>query len=135
MQDPDRVHQLPVLETLGDGRSQWATTQWPSETRSGMQLSPRIDCSSLRLRRSEPGYFADWHVAGEAVLIVIQHGTLRIGLRNGETRDFSEGQAFIAADRVPEGRPFDPALHGHTARVIGESTLQAIHIKLSNFPT
>ena len=98
-----------------------------------MVLSPRINCSSLRLRQSKPGYVTDWHVAGEPVLIIIQQGTLRISLHNGERRDFGVGDAFIAADQLPDDVAFDPELHGHIAKVVSETTLQAIHIKLDGF--
>ena len=133
MNDSDSHHRLPVLTTNEDGYTMWTTTRWPTEPRGGMFLSPRIDCSSLRLRQSKPGYAADWHVAGEPALITVQSGTLRIGMHNGKTRDFSAGEAFIAADKVPEGQTFDPARHGHTAKVVSETTLQAIHIKLTDF--
>lgn len=96
-----------------------------------MQLSPRIGCSSLRLRTSEPGYESTWHVAGDPTLIVVQRGTLRLILRDGQIRDFTVGDAFIAADVVPAGLVFDANLHGHRAEVIGEERLEAIHIKLT----
>lgn len=133
MQDVENHHRLPVLITDADGRSLWATMDWPTETRGGMFLSPRIECASLRLRQSKPGYTTDWHVAGEPVLIIVQRGTLRIGLHDGEKRDFNEGEAFIAADTLPQGQPFEPDRHGHTARVVSETTLRAIHIKLVDF--
>jgi hypothetical protein len=134
MHDVENYHRLPVLMTNADGRSCWASVDWPTEQRGGMFLSPRIDCSSLRLRQSKPGYAADWHVAGEPVLIIVQRGTLRIGLHDGEKRDFNEGEAFIAADKLPEGQSFDPERHGHTAKVVSETTLRAVHIKLVDFP-
>ena len=133
MEYVENKYRLPVLETLR-GCSTWTTWEWPTEERGGMFISPRIDCSSLRIRQSKPGYFADWHVAGEPVLIIIQQGVLRIGLHDGEKRDFGEGEAFIAADKLPEGESFDPERHGHTAKVVSETTLRAIHIKLSDFP-
>lgn len=133
MHEDPRDHRLPLLTTDAKGRSIWTAFDWPSESRSGMLLSPRIACSSMRLRKSEPGYFADWHVAGEPVLIVIQRGTLRIGLHDAEPRDFHAGQAFIAADALSDGATFDPMIHGHTAEVVGETNLQAIHIKLTDF--
>lgn len=108
----------------------WVQALWPSELRAGMMLSPRIGCTSLRLRQSSPGYFADWHVAGEAVLILVRRGVLRITLRDESARDFAAGDAFIAADRVPEGCAFDEALHGHRAAVVGDEALEAVHIKL-----
>ncbi|MFI4859253.1 MAG: hypothetical protein ACIAXF_01090 [Phycisphaerales bacterium JB063] len=128
------MHELPTLIADEDGVALFTTAQWPEETRGGLVLSPRIGASSLRLRTSEPGYTADWHVAGEPVLIVVRRGTLRIGLRDGTHRDFSAGDAFVAADSVPEGEAFDPATHGHTAQVVGEQTLEAVHIKLAALP-
>lgn len=128
------MHTLPTLITDEAGGSAFIDAAWPEEVRGGLVLSPRLGASSLRLRRSEPGYAADWHVAGEPVLIVVQSGTLRIGLRGGKHRDFSAGDAFIAADALPEGEPFDPVVHGHTATVVGDAPLQAIHIKLAELP-
>ena len=119
-----------MLITDASGRSVWAEKNWPEQVRAGMQLSPRIGCSSLRLRRSEPGYRADWHVAGDAVLIVVRSGVLRIGLHDGTTRDFGAGDAFIAADAVPEDKALDASVHGHTAEVVGGQVLEAVHIKL-----
>ena len=135
MADKAEQHTLPALLTDDDGSTVWSQRDWPNEARGGMQLSPRIDCSSLRLRSSEPGYAADWHVAGDPTLIIIRSGTLRLILRDGSSRDFGPGDAFIAADDVPIGQPFDDTLHGHRAEVVGEETLQAIHIKLASQPS
>ena len=128
------MHELDTLITDENGLSVFTTARWPDETRGGLVLSPRLGASSLRLRVSEPGYTADWHVAGpagEPVLIVVRRGTLRIGLRDGSHRDFSAGDAFIAADSLPEGGSFDPEVHGHTAAVVGDESLEAVHIKLA----
>jgi len=124
-------HQLPMLVTAEDGTTVWAQRDWPAEQRGGMRLSPRIDCSSLRLRSSEPGYTADWHVAGDPTLIVVRSGTLRLILRDGSAREFGPGDAFIAADKLPDGLAFDDAVHGHRAEVVGDTMLEAVHIKLS----
>lgn len=132
MADEPTVHTLPTLLTCADGTTTWVQRNWPIEARGGMLLSPRIDCSSLRLRKSEPGYTADWHVAGEPVLIIICAGRLRLILRDGSERTFGPGDAFIAADHVPDGESFDPSLHGHRAEVVGGETLEAIHIKLND---
>lgn len=132
MADEPTVHTLPTLVTSDDGTTIWAPRDWPIEARGGMLLSPRIDCSSLRLRKSEPGYTTDWHVAGDPTLIIVRRGQLRLIMRDGSTRTFGPGDAFIAADDVPDGKAFDAELHGHRAEVVGDETLQAIHIKLSD---
>jgi len=131
MADSPQMHTLPMLVTDKYGKSVWIQSDWPIEERGRMLLSPRIDCSSLRLRRSEPGYQADWHVAGDATLIVIRSGRLKLILRDGSERTFNSGEAFIAADVTPDGQDFDPALHGHRAEVVGKDVLEAIHIKLA----
>ena len=133
MNESADTHTLPTLVTGADGRSVWIEHAWPNEPRGGMALSPRVGCSSLRLRQSEPGYTADWHVAGEPVLIVVRQGTLRIGLQDASHRDFHAGDAFIAADAISDDQSFDDALHGHTAEVVGDALLEAIHIKLEGF--
>ena len=131
MADPSTVHMLDTLVTSEAGTTIWTRRRWKKEARAGMLLSPRIDCSSLRLRVSEPGYQADWHVAGDPTLIVVRSGRLRIVLRDGSERDFGPGDAFIAADQVPDGQAFDPLLHGHRAKVVGDQPLEAVHIKLA----
>ena len=131
MTEKSNQHPLPALITGEDGHTVWSERVWPIETRGGMAISPRIDCSSLRLRTSEPGYTADWHVAGDPTLIVVQAGQLRLSLRDGSERTFSAGEAFIAADNVPEEQVFDDTLHGHRAEVVGHETLHAVHIKLT----
>lgn len=131
MSDQSKHHRLPVLITGEDGRTIWSERAWPIESRSGMAISPRIGCSSLRLRTSEPGYTADWHIAGDPTLIVIRSGQLRLTLRDASEQTFGPGDAFIAADDVPDGQSFDAALHGHRAEVVGDETLHAVHIKLT----
>lgn len=130
MPDTHEKHTMPTLVTADDGQSIWREHAWPIEARGGMLLSPRVGCSSLRLRNSGPGYASDWHVAGDPTLIVVRSGVLRIMLQGGETRDFKAGDAFIAADALPDGVAFDPALHGHRAQAVGDQPIQAVHIKL-----
>ncbi len=96
-----------------------------------MLLTDRIGAQNLRLRKSAAGYASDWHVAGDATLIIIQQGTLRIVLRDGSFRDFFSGDLFIAKDDLPKEIPFDYMKHGHRAEVIGTDELKAVHVKLS----
>jgi hypothetical protein len=81
---------------------------------------------------SHPGYASDWHVAGDPTLILIRSGILRIGLRDDSYRDFVAGDVFIAQDRLPTNTDFNNSIHGHTAKVIGEHQLFALHLKLSS---
>jgi hypothetical protein len=98
---------------------------------NGLFITPRIGALNFRHRYSEANYSSDWHMAGDATLLIIRSGTLRIGLRNGDYKDFSAGDMFIAKDRLQKEEVFNSDLHGHTAAVIGEHNLTAVHIKLS----
>ena len=99
---------------------------------NGLLISPRQNALNFRHRMSEPGYYSDWHVAGDPTLIIIRSGILRIGLRDNHFRDFTAGDAFIARDRLHNNTTFDKQAHGHTAQVVGEKKLVALHIKLSS---
>lgn len=113
------------------GRSIFSEELLTLEDYNGLFITPRINSLNFRHRLSEAGYFSNWHMAGDATLIIIRSGTLRIGLRNGQYQDFNAGDMFIAKDRLQAEEVFDEAVHGHTAAVVGEQTLTAVHIKLS----
>lgn len=97
---------------------------------NGLFITERVDALNFRHRSSEPGYFSSWHVAGDPTLIIIRAGILRITLRNGDYQDFCAGDQFIAQDRLQTDEVFDDNVHGHTAELIGDETLLAVHIKL-----
>lgn len=97
----------------------------------GLFITPRVGAENFRHRFSNPDYKSDWHVAGDPTLIVIRSGTLRIGLRGGEYRDFSAGDMFVAQDYLQPDEDFDDQLHGHNAQVVGNEPIEALHIKLS----
>lgn len=99
--------------------------------RGGMILTDRINAQNLRLRESASGYTTDWHIAGDPTLIIVQQGTLRITLQNGEFKDFHTGDQFIAKDYLPNNISFDLKIHGHKAEVMGQDIFKAVHIKLS----
>lgn len=97
---------------------------------SARKLSEQISAVNFRLRESTPPYAASWHVAGDPTLLIILKGCIRITLRNGQAQDFKAGDMFIAEDHLASNIGFDPAVHGHTADVIGHDKLQALHLKL-----
>lgn len=117
-------------ETGLTGYSEFTEQQLSLDDYNGLFITPRIDALNFRHRMSQPNYFSDWHVAGDPTLIIIRSGTLRLGLRNGEYRDFSAGDMFIAQDKLQVGEVFNDQIHGHTAAVIGDDVLNAVHIKL-----
>jgi hypothetical protein len=102
------------------------------EDYNGLFITDRIGALNFRHRMSAIGYFSSWHVAGDPTLIIVRSGTLRIGLRNGEHRDFSAGDMFIAQDHLQADEAFDDQVHGHTAALVGDQALLAVHIKLAS---
>lgn len=122
---------IPVITSDVTGLSIFKEVEYSVEDYNGLMISERQGALNFRYRISEPGYFSTWHVAGDPTLIIIRSGTLRMTLRNGEYRDFSSGDLFIAQDKLDNNEVFDQQKNGHTAELIGEQLLQAVHIKLS----
>lgn len=121
---------IPVIDVDDNGISIFSESDYDLSQRGGMFLSEQLSALNFRLRRSAAAYRADWHVAGDPTLIVVLAGTVRITLRDGDYRDFEAGEIFIAKDRLLSGQKFDECRHGHSAEVIGDCALNAIHIKL-----
>lgn len=112
-------------------RSVFTTTAFPLEARGDMWISEQQDVVNFRYRASPSGYESDWHVAGDPTLIIVNTGCIELELRDGSTRQFRAGDAFIAEDYLPSSLSFDSALHGHRARVTSKEALSAIHFKLA----
>ena len=122
---------IPTISVNQDFVTVFGQEVFPQQLHGGMILTERIEALNFRIRESNPGYKTEWHVAGDPTLILIQKGTLRITLQNGDFQDFGSGTMFIAQDYLPINIDFDPNKHGHQAEVIGKQSLLAIHIKLS----
>jgi hypothetical protein len=54
---------------------------------------------------------------------------MEIGLQDGSSRVFSAGEHFYSADTLPDGVSFDPAVHGHWSRQVGEEPLRTLFLK------
>jgi len=125
-------HQTESECVNSTGYSVFNDVTYSLENYNGLFITDRMNALNFRHRMSEPGYFSSWHVAGDPTLIIVRSGTLRIGLRNGEHRDFAAGDMFIAQDCLQAGEDFDNQIHGHTAELVGDQVLLAVHIKLSS---
>lgn len=132
----DQIH-LPVLSSPLDvqtgrtGPSVFNDALYSLADYNGLFITDRMDALNFRHRMSQPGYFSSWHVAGDPTLIIVRSGILRITLRNGDYRDLAAGDMFIAQDYLQDEEAFDDEIHGHTAELVGNQTLLAVHIKLS----
>ena len=124
---------VPIITVNANYQSVYGHVIHSMTNTNGMFISNRQTALNFRHRVSEAGYESDWHVAGDPTLIIIQQGQLELILRDNNRYLFSAGEQFIAADYLPDGKSFT-SVHGHKAKVIGQQTLHAVHIKLSNQP-
>lgn len=121
---------VPTISNDGRGASYFGTRDIALTGDMTRLLSDQIDAVNFRLRQSE-GYASDYHVAGDPTLLIVLSGTMRIELPNGEARDFTQGDLYIAEDYLDMGIAFDPSLHGHRAEMIGTVPYRALHLKLA----
>lgn len=122
---------ISTITTNENGISIFEYIDYSVQQRGGLFISDQIGAQNFRLRKSDVGYATDFHLAGDATFIIIQKGNLKIELQNGDFKIFNPGDCFIAKDNLPENIKFDNSIHGHKASVVGNESLQAIHIKLN----
>jgi len=60
---------VPILGNEKHDHSYFIEQHYSLEDYNGLIISPRQDALNFRHRMSEPGYFSDWHVAGDPTLI------------------------------------------------------------------
>lgn len=122
-------HQV-VLFTDADGRARFCDGSVPlSEGTDAARLSPLMASSGYQLRESPVGFRSEFHCTGAPQWLFVLQGQMEIGLQDGSTRSFGPGQHFYSADTLPEGATFDPALHGHRSRQLGEETLVTLFVR------
>lgn len=121
---------IPTIITNENGVSIFSEIDFSMQQYGGMLLTDQIPSRNFRIRKSKTGYETDFHLAGDATFISVLKGSLKIELQNGESKVFNAGASFIANDNLPENMVFNNKIHGHKASVIGNETLEAIHIKL-----
>jgi hypothetical protein len=61
--------------------------------------------------------------------VFILQGQMEIGLQDGSSKVFGPGQHFFSADSLPEGAVFDPAVHGHWSRQVGQEPLISVFVR------
>jgi hypothetical protein len=122
-------HQV-VLFTDTDGYARFRDETLPlSEGTPAARLSPLMANGGYQLRESPVGFRSDFHCTGTPQWLFVLQGQMEIGLQDGSTRVFGPGQHFYSADTLPEGVIFDPALHGHRSRQLGEESLVTLFVR------
>ena len=122
--------QKVVLFTDIDGRARFREeTLSLSEGTPAARLSPLMASGGLQLRESPVGFRSEFHCTGAPQWLFVLRGQMEIGLQDGSVRVFGPGQHFYSADTLPEGASFDPTLHGHRSRQIGDEPLVTLFVR------
>ncbi len=74
-------------------------------------------------RRTEPGYFHDWHNAPRRQFVINLAGEVEFGLGDGTAHRFGPGDVTLAEDLTGQG---------HTSRVVGNQPRLAAYIPLAD---
>lgn len=119
-----------VLCTEGDGRARFRELNLPlDQGKPAARLSAPMPCYEMQLRRSPVGFRSEFHCTGEAQWVFILKGQMEIGLQDGSSRIFGAGEHFYSADLLPEGEAFDPRVHGHWSRQVGDEPLETLFVR------
>lgn len=124
------MFQKTVLFTDTDGRARFREDTVPlSEGTPAASLSTLMPSAGMQLRQSPVGFRSPFHCTGAPQWLFVLQGQMEIGLQDGSFRVFGPGQHFYSADTLPEGATFDPALHGHCSRQVGEEPLVTLFVR------
>ena len=137
---PDRLRFSPgsitmqftkvILETGPDGRARFREEPVPlSEGKPMAQLSPLMPSGGLQLRMSPVGFRSEFHCTDNPQWLFVLGGRMEIGLQDGSLRAFGPGDHFFSADTLPAGASFDPQVHGHWSRQVGDQPLVTAFVR------
>jgi oxalate decarboxylase/phosphoglucose isomerase-like protein (cupin superfamily) len=119
-----------VLFTDTDGRARFRDEPIPlGEGTPQSRLSAPLPASALQLRESPVGFRSQFHVTTTPQWVFILSGRMEIGLQDGSSRVFGPGEHFHSADVLPQGAVFDPAVHGHWSRQVGDDPLRTLFVR------
>jgi hypothetical protein len=119
-----------VLFTDTDGKARFKEENMTmGEGTVQSQLTEVFSAEGYQLRCSPVGFLSQFHVTGKPQWVFILSGQMEIGLQDGSSRVFSAGEHFCSADTLPAGASFDPAVHGHWSRQVGEEPLRTLFLK------
>jgi len=127
------VFKKVVLFTDVDGRARFKDEEVAlSEGTPQAMLSPLLPSGGYQLRQSPVGFRSSFHCTTSTQWLIVLGGQMEIGLQDGSSRIFKAGDYFYSADTLPEGATFDPAIHGHWSRQVGDEPLVTMFVRGSS---
>jgi hypothetical protein len=122
---------LITLYTAPDGYARFRETSIDlPEGTPAARLSALYSATGFQLRRSPVGFRSEFHCTTSPQWTFILSGQMEIGLRDGSSRVFSAGEFFYSNDLVPAGENFNPEIHGHCSRQLGDEPLETLFLKV-----
>ena len=119
-----------VLFTDSDGRARFRQESLRlDEGTPDSRLSAVFASAGYQLRVSPVGFRSSFHCTGQPQWVFILGGQMEIGLQGDQSRLFKPGEHFYSADLLPAGAQFDPAVHGHWSRQVGDQPLVTLFVK------
>ena len=92
-------------------------------------LSQLFVSGGYQLRQSPVGFRSQFHCTSSPQWCFVLGGQMEIGLQGGLSRIFKPGEHFHSADTLPEGARFDPTVHGHWSRQLGDEVLVTLFVR------
>ncbi len=118
------------LVTGEDGYARWEEALIPlDQGKPQARLSALMASGGFQLRESPVGFRSDFHCTGDPQWLFVIGGAMEIGLQDGSLRVFRPGDHFYSADVLPAGATFDPKVHGHCSRQLGDEPLRTLFVR------
>jgi len=119
-----------VLFTDVDGRARFRDDSVALTEGTAQAMLSRLHPSAgYQLRHSPVGFRSQFHCTVTSQWVFILGGQMEIGLQDGSSRVFGPGEHFYSADALPAGATFDPAVHGHWSRQVGDEPLVTLFVR------
>ncbi len=119
-----------ILFTDTDGRAKFREEQLALDQGTPQSMLSEVFASGgYQLRTSPVGFRSQFHCSGHTQWCFILQGQMEIGIQGGVSRVFGPGQHFYSADLLPQGAVFDPAIHGHWSRQVGDAPLVTLFVR------
>lgn len=119
-----------VLFTDADGYARFKQESVAlNEGKPQAQLSALMASGGYQLRQSPVGFRSEFHCTENPQWVFILSGLMEIGLQDGSSKVFGPGEHFYSADVLPAGATFDPQIHGHWSRQVGQHPLQTLFLR------
>jgi len=119
-----------ILYTDDKGFAQFRAEEVVLSTGSPQSMLSELQPSAgYQLRHSPIGFSKEFHCTRDPQFVFILSGVMEIGLQDGSSKTFTPGQHFYSSDLLPEGETFDPTIHGHQSRQVGDEPLETLFLR------